>query len=80
MEVIITNHARERMQKYEIKQSDVLEAINNSTDVIEGHSNRIVYQKVLNGYVIRAVCEKVKSTVIVITVYKARKGRYEIQI
>ena len=78
MEISITNHAKERMEKYQISESDVKETINNPTNTSIGYSNRTIFQGNLNGYVLRVICEKVKNTIVVITIYKTKRGRYEI--
>ncbi len=80
MEITITGHAIERMEKYNIRKEDLLETVRNPTITLGSHSNRHIFQRSINGYVIRAICEKVKNTIVIITVYKARKDRYEIQI
>ncbi len=78
MKILITDHAKERMKKYNVDEKGVIQTIENPTDILDSHSNRVIFQRTLNGYVLRVICEKVKSTVIVITIYKARRGRYEV--
>ncbi len=78
MEILITNHAKERMEKYNVDEKDVIETVKNPTTTLDSHSNRVIFQRDLNGYALRVICEKVKSTIVVITIYKARRGRYEI--
>jgi len=82
MDVEITAHARERMRKYGVSEELVLSAVSNPTVILPGYNERKVYQKRINGYVIRVIAEETKGIKIcrVITVYKAKSGRYEIQI
>jgi hypothetical protein len=82
MDVEITSHARERMRKYNIPEDLVLSTLNNPTSILQGYDERKVYQKKINGYVIRVITEETKGikTCRIITVYKAKSGRYEIQI
>ncbi len=82
MDIEITKHARERMHVYNVSEETVVEAIINPTSTLPGYGNRTIYQKVLDGHILRVIVEEGKGIKgrIVITVYKARSGRYEIQI
>ena len=82
MDVEIAAHARERMRKYDISEALVLDTIRNPTDILPGYNERTVYQKKINSYVIRVIAEETKGIKMyrVITVYKAKSGRYEIQV
>lgn len=46
--------------------------------ILSGHSQRKIYQKKLNDHVVRVIVEEHEDTKVVITVYKARSGRYGI--
>jgi hypothetical protein len=80
MEIEITSHARERMYKYNVSESMIKEAIENPTNIMEGYGSRRIYQKRLNGHTLRVIVEVSKEIrkSIIITVYKAKSGRYEI--
>lgn len=78
MGIEITDHARERMQKYDVTEEVLRGAINKPDGIVKGYDNRTVYQKKLNGYVLRIIVEENKGIKRVITVYKARSDRYEI--
>ncbi len=80
MAIEITSHAKERMRKYNVSDELVRSTVENPTSTMEGYGNRIIYQKKLNGHTLRVIVEKGKGIKesIVITVYKARSGRYEI--
>ncbi len=82
MAMEITLHAKERMRKYGITAKLVKEAVESPSSVLESYGGRKVYQKGLNGYTLRVITEESKGirNIIVITVYKAKSGRYEIQI
>ena len=69
MKVTILAHARQRM---------VLEAIAHPDQEMPGYRGRVIAQKKLNGYVLRVIYEEETSTTVVITVYKARRARYEV--
>ena len=78
MEFVITNHARERMVKYDIDEETLLKCLKNHDDVVIGYDGRKIFHLNLNGYVLRVVVEESKEIKTVVTVYKARKNRYEI--
>lgn len=78
MNIEILPHARERMAVYNVTENLVKETIENPDNIVEGYENRKIAQKKLNGYVLRVVYEEKNSSRIVITVYKAKGGRYEI--
>jgi hypothetical protein len=78
MKILITGHARERMKKYEISELWIKRAIEEPTSVIESGSNRKIAQKRLNGLVLRVIYETRETIAVVITVYKAKRERYEI--
>jgi len=46
--------------------------------ITKGHTERRIYQRRLNGHVLRVIVEENKSFLVVITVYKARSVRYDI--
>jgi len=78
MEINITRHAAERMQQYNVSEDLVKDAIINPNDIVESYGGRKVYQKKLNGYVLRVIVEENKEIKRVVTVYKARGERYGI--
>lgn len=83
MALEITRHARERMKKYSVSEEQIKEALDNPTNILLSYGNRRIYQKTLNGYVLRVIVEEskeIKGNKTIITVYKAKSGRYEIQI
>lgn len=66
------------MRKYAITTDMIYSAINMPDKIIEGYGGRRIYQKKLNGHVLRVIVEGHKNVVYVITAYKARSVRYEI--
>lgn len=78
MIIDIRPHAREQMKKYQISEEKIIECLENPDIIKKGHSNREIYHKTLNGYVLRVIVEKSKEIKRVITTYKARSGRYGI--
>ncbi len=71
-------HARERMRKYEISQTDLEDCVKKPELLIPGKFGRTIAQKRINGYVLRVIYEKTPNTIIVVTTYKAKRDRYEI--
>ena len=78
MEIKILHHARQRMQRYNVDQAMVAETLSNPDSEIPGYGGRQIAQTKLDGYVLRVIYEKQNHTKIVITVYKARRERYEV--
>ncbi len=78
MKVHITKHARERMQEYGVSEGLLMDTINKADSVELGYNNRKIYQKKLNGHVLRVIVEEGKEINRVITVYQARSGIYGI--
>lgn len=69
MQIRITSHAKERMQKYAISELWIKRAIEEPDSVIESEQNRKIAQKHLNGLVLRVIYEIRENIVMVITTY-----------
>jgi hypothetical protein len=78
MKLELTGHAKERMKQYAIEEKLLLDAIENPDRVSETYAGRKMYQKRLNGYILRVIIEENEQIKTVITLYKARSDRYEI--
>lgn len=78
MEINIAKHARERMIEYNISEKLVLDSIDKPDKIVSSYYNQEVFQKNLNGHVIRVIVEKSKEIKTIVTVYKARRKRYGI--
>jgi len=74
----ITKHAKRRMKIYGISKREVVQALQEPNVLLDGHSGRKIAQKRLNSYVLRVIFEERDKEVVVITVYRARRERYEI--
>jgi len=64
------------MKIYDISEDVVKETIKNPTAIAESYNERRIYQKKLNGYILRVVVEENKRVKIVVTIYKSKSGRY----
>jgi hypothetical protein len=78
MEIRILLHARQRMLRYNVDQAIVEETLQNPDSEVSGYGGRRIAQKKLDGYVLRVIYENQNHTKVVITVYKARRERYEV--
>lgn len=78
MDIEFTTHALERMHKYGVDKTMVEKTLAAPNSVTKGHTERRIYQKRLNGHVLRVIIEKHKCFLVAITTYKARNVRYDI--
>ena len=78
MDIKFTTHALERMRKYGVDKAMVEKTLGAPNSVTKGHTERRIYQKRLNGHVLRVIVEEHKNFLVVITMYKARSVRYDI--
>ncbi len=78
MQIEFTSHALERMHRYDVDKASVERTLEAPDSVTKGHTERRIYQRRLNGHVLRVIVEEHKSFLVVITTYKARSVRYDI--
>ena len=78
MKIKITNHAKERMAKYNLVEAQIKNCLKNPDLTIDGYDGRKIAQKRLNGYVLRIIYQQTGNNYVVITTYKAKRERYEI--
>ncbi len=78
MDFVISDHARERMIKYDVDEETLEKCLKNPNAIFEGYDERKVYNFILNGYVLRVIVEERKRIKTVVTVYKSRRKRYGI--
>ncbi len=77
MDIIISKHAKERMDTYNITEKLVKGAIKDPDEVVEGYEGAIIANKLLNEeHILRVVYTKGRNKRKIITVYPARKKRY----
>mgnify|MGYP000017521159 CR=1 FL=1 len=74
--IVYTKHARMRMQQYNISELEIVNTIYNPDKILPGYRNRKIAQKVLNRYLLRVIYEE-NDLITIITVYYARRERYE---
>ena len=66
------------MLLYNVDEAIVEETLANPDSEVPGHGGRQIAQRKLDGYVLRVVHEEQDHTKFVITVYKARRERYDL--
>jgi len=76
VDIIISNHAKERIKTYNLTEEIVIEAIRKPDEVVKGYAGALIVHKLLNGHTLRVVYIKEKDVVKVITVYPSKKSRY----
>lgn len=77
-EIKITNHARERMNKYQISEELILVTILRPDSVVESYEGKKIFQKALNDHLLRVIIEEHIGSRTIVTTYKARVGRYAV--
>ncbi|MBI2819865.1 MAG: DUF4258 domain-containing protein [Acidobacteria bacterium] len=78
MKIKILRHARQRMEAYNVEERLVEETLRKPDSEVPGGAGRCIAQKRLNGYVLRVIYEKEHNAKVVITVYKAKRERYQV--
>ena len=76
MDVIISKHARERIEAYNLTEKIVVETIKNPDESIGGYSGTFIAHKLLNDHLLRVVYVEESDKIKVITVYPSKKERY----
>ena len=76
MNVIISKHAKERINTYNLTEKIVVESIKNPDEIVKGYAGMLIAHKLINEYLLRIVYSKDNGKLKVITVYPAKKERY----
>ena len=76
MEIIISKHAKERVEIYKLTEEMVKDALKNPDEIVEGYEGQKIAHKLLNDPILRVIYIKDNKNTKVITVYPAKKGRY----
>jgi hypothetical protein len=66
------------MMDYGFSEGDVELTLNCPDSIVDGHSGRKIYQRKLNGHILRVVVEIEAEIKRVITVYSSDGARYEV--
>jgi len=76
VEIIISKHAKKRIERYGLTEELVKTAIMEPDEVVEGYEGTLIAHKLLNKHLLRIVYIKQDNEVKVITAYPAEKERY----
>lgn len=71
-------HAIHRMEKYGVSEKMVEDTIQKPDSILLGHSGRKIYQRQLNGHILRVIVETEAEIKRVVTVYVSGSARYEL--
>jgi hypothetical protein len=71
-----TLHASQRLLAYEISKDEVSVCVRNPDRVLDGYKGRKIAQRSRNSHLVRVIYEE-NELIIIVTVYLARKARYE---
>ena len=74
--ILFTNHALQRIKEWSIKRKDVINSLLFPDEVLVGHGDRFIAQKVYGKHIIRCVYEYKNNIPVIITVYFPYKERY----
>ena len=66
------------MEAYNVDETLVEETLRNADSDIASYGGRRIAQKKLDGYVLRVIYEEQDHKKVVVTVYKAKRKRYEV--
>ncbi len=76
MRIIISKHARKRMNTYDLTEDLVKNAVMEPDEIVEGYEGTLIAHKLLNEHILRAVYINQGDEIKVITVYPSEKTRY----
>lgn len=71
-------HALKRMDEQGITEDMVRIALERPDSIVDGYAGRKIFQRKLNGHILRVVIENGAGIKRVVTVYVAEGARYEI--
>ena len=74
--IVITFHARERMEKWVINEDNLLETLIFPEEVLIGHGDRFIAHRRYGDHIVRAVYEYEGRKAVIITVYFPLENRY----
>lgn len=67
------------MARYGLTESEVLRALRDPDTVLSGRLGRVIAQRAIGpDHLVRVVIEEQEGLRVIVTVYKARRDRYEV--
>ncbi len=76
IKIILTWHALDSMQDYDISIEKVLDYLLFAEEIIKGHAGRLIAHQKLNHHLARVVYEYENDIIIVVTFYISYVNRY----
>ena len=63
MDIIISEHAKERIKRYNLTEKIVTETIRNHDEIVKGYAETSIAHKSLNEHILRVVYAKEKEKI-----------------
>ncbi len=76
IELLFTHHAIQRIKEWNIKRENVINTLLFPDEVLVGHGDRFIAQKIYGKHIVRCVYEYKNDIPVIITVYFPYKERY----
>ncbi len=76
IELLFTHHAIQRIKEWNIKRENVINTLLFPDEVLVGHGDRFIAQKIYGKHIVRCVYEYKNNVPVIITVYFPYKERY----
>jgi len=77
MKIIFHPHALEKLKNRNLKRETIEDVIKNPDSVAHGALGRKIAQKVYERYLLRVIYEESTGSILVITAYSTKPGRYK---
>lgn len=78
MSILYLLYALKRMDEQGITQEMVRDVLERPDSIVDGYANRKIFQRKLNGHILRVIVENGAGIKRVVTVYAAEGTRYEV--
>ncbi len=69
MEIVFTEHAKERLSQRDIKEKDIIQTLKNPDRILKSFGGRKIAQKKFKGKILEVVFKEEKDRLVVITNY-----------
>ncbi len=73
MPIVFSEHAKFQLRKRRISQVQVIEAVRNPTEIIQGVKNRRLRRKLFGGKILQVVTVTEGSIITIVTCYYLRR-------
>ena len=76
VQLLFTYHAIQRIKEWRMKREDAINTLLFPDEVIVGHGDRYIAQKIYGKHIVRCIYEYKNNIPVIITVYFPYKERY----